>query len=364
MLSPHKLRNGLTTILFCTLFALSATSLKVQGAGAAKPGANGGAEATGAKANSGGQPEKDAPKIELVAPAYDFGTVTEGTPVQHVFTIRNAGKADLVIKAVHTSCGCTAAKPTKTKLAPGESSDLAVTFDTHYEKGHRSRMITVYTNDPLTPAATLTMAGDIKVLLEALPSEVNFGTVRRATEQTRQVKLVYTGEGPLKLEGISNANPNIKARAIPAKDAGAAQEIEVSLLKTMPAGPFYDAVQVVTSQKKMAVPVFGRVAGDLGTEPAQVSFGIVPHGRGAQRILRFTNSGNRPVKVLSISSSSPSVAAKAEETKPGREYKIIVELSRGAPQGQVRGKLLINTDDPEEKSLSVFFYGIVGALSS
>ena len=313
---------------------------------------------------AGPKTEASAPKVELVAPVYDFGTVVEGTLVQHVFTIRNAGRGELLIKAVHTSCGCTAGKPTKVKLAPGESSDLVVTFDTRFEKGHRSRTITVYTNDPSNPAAVMTMQGEIKVVLEAVPSEVNFGTVRRGTEQARQVKLLFSGEGPLSLRSISNANRNIKVTAEPTKDGGADRVIEVALLKAMPPGPFYDAVQLVTNQKTVSIPVFGRVAGDLSTEPPQVSFGIVPRGRGAERILRLTNSGQRPIKVLSVSSSSPSVAAKAEETKPGREYKITVELSRGAPQGQVRGQLLITTDDPQEKSLSVFFYGIVGSLSS
>ncbi len=322
------------------------------------------ATAPEAGAPAGARAGATAPRIELAAPVYDFGTAVEGTLVQHVFTIRNAGRGDLLIKAVHTSCGCTAAKPTKAKLAPGESADLAVTFDTRFEKGHRSRMITVYTNDPANPAAILTMEGEIKVVLEALPSEVNFGTVRRATEQTRQVKLVYTGEGPFKLQSISNASPNIKVTAAPAKDGGPGQVIEVSLLKGMPTGPFYDSVQLVTNQKKVALPVFGRIAGDLSAEPPQVSFGIVPRGRGAARVLRLTNSGQRLLKVLSVSSSSPSVAAKAEETKPGKEYKITIELSRRAPQGQVRGRLLITTDDPQEKSLSVFFYGIVGSLNS
>jgi hypothetical protein len=356
--------HGLTAALLAAMAVLSAANLCADSRGGSKSPAAQSANPVAPQASEGAQAKGSAPKIEVASPMYDFGTVIEGTPVQHVFTIRNAGGADLIIKAVHTSCGCTVAKPTKVKLAPGDSSELAATFDTRFEKGHRWRTITVYTNDPSNPATTLTMGGEIKVLVEAVPSEVSFGTVRRGTEQNRQVKLVYAGEGPLHLNSIASASPNIKVSTVPTKGDSASQVVEISLLKTMPAGPFYDTVQLVTPQKTVIVPVFGRIAGDLDTEPPQVSFGIVPRGRGAERILRLTNSGQRPVKVLSISSTSPNVAAKVEETKPGKEYKITVELSRGAPQGQVRGKLLITTDDPQEKSLSVSFYGIVGALNS
>jgi len=39
-----------------------------------------------------------APKILAVEPVYDFGEARQGEKVEHVFQIRNAGMADLVIK--------------------------------------------------------------------------------------------------------------------------------------------------------------------------------------------------------------------------------------------------------------------------
>ncbi|GEM_PF-362019 len=305
------------------------------------------------------------PKIEVVSPRYNFGSVLEGTLIRHAFTLRNAGQADLVIKAVHAACGCTAGKPARQILKPGESTDLDVTFDTHFEKGYRSRTVTVYTNDPVNPAVDLILEGQIRVELEARPSELNFGTVRRGQELTRDVEVVFTGEGPFEIRGVSNSNSNIEAQVISsAKASKANSRLRITLRKTMPVGPFYDTVQVVTSRETLVVPVFGRVIGDLIADPPQVSFGVVGRGHPTERILRLTNAGQKPIKIIAISSSNPSVTAKAEETKPGKEYKIVVELLKDAPEGQVRGALRVVTDSPTETSLTIPFYAIVGGLRS
>ena len=68
-------------------------------------------------ASSGG-----VPKAEAIDPMFNFGAAPSGPPVKHVFKIRNAGTGTLTIDGVTTSCGCTAAKPTKNSLAPGEVS--------------------------------------------------------------------------------------------------------------------------------------------------------------------------------------------------------------------------------------------------
>ena len=110
------------------------------------------------------------------------------------------------------------------------------------------------------------------------------------------------------------------------------------------------------------VPVYGRVVGDLVTEPAQVSFGILPHGEGARRIVRLTNNGPHPVAIKQVASTNPAVVAQAAPIEAGKQYKITLELRKGTPDGQLRGQLVIKTDNPEQTSLMVPFYGIVGSF--
>ena len=72
-------------------------------------------------------------------------------------------------------------------VAPGDSSDIAVAFDTHFQKGHQVRTITVATNDPNNPQVALTVQGIVKKQVEAVPGEVAFGDVKRGTEDYQGV---------------------------------------------------------------------------------------------------------------------------------------------------------------------------------
>ncbi len=298
------------------------------------------------------------PQIEAPAPVYDFGTVLEGTPVKHDFTIKNTGQADLIIGQVQTSCGCTAAKSDRQRLRPGEQTELPVTFDTRHEKGRASRRIDVYTNDPKTPDLTLEIQGVIRRESEAIPDQVIFQGVKKGSEQTQEVAIKYNGTAPrdFKITRISNSNPNIVVKQMPDL------KLKVTLLKTMPVGPFDDTIEIATTGRPIEIPVDGRVVGDLITEPAQVSFGILPHGQGAMRIVRLTNNGTRSVSITGVSSTSPAVIARADPITPGKQYKITLELRKGTPDGQLHGQLLIKTDDPEQTSLTIPFYGIVGSF--
>jgi Protein of unknown function (DUF1573)/Flagellar-associated PapD-like len=311
-------------------------------------------------------PPGEEPKAAVTNPLYDFGTALEGTMVKHTFTIKNNGKGYLDIRGVKTSCGCTTGSPTKMHVAPGDTSDIDVAFDTHFQKGHQVRTITAFTNDPNNPQVAMTMQGIVKQQVDAQPSQVSFGSVKKGTEDTRDVLIndLYPVHGPFSVGPISNSNSSIKVVQEKRPDGKPGAMLKVSLLKTMPVGPFDDTIKIITNRVPLQVDVFGTVTGDLNIDPAQVSFGIVPSGQDVVRIFKLSNQGPHPVKVLEVASSSPAVAATAEPVTPGREYKVTVTLRHGTPDGQLRGDLTIKTDDPEQTTLKVPFYAIVGQFKT
>jgi hypothetical protein len=310
-------------------------------------------------------PPGPQPKVQVENPLFDFGTATEATMVNHTFKLKNVGKGRLVITNVKTSCGCTAAKPDKSNLGPGEETEIAVGFDTHFQKGHQVRTITVSTNDPNTPQTIMTIQGVVKQQVSATPSDVAFGKVKQGTEVTKEVIIsdLTNRRDPFIVSDVTNSNPAIKVEKLNRPDGKPGALLKVTLTKAMPAGSFDDTINMTTSRIPLKVDVFGQVTGDLSVDPAQVSFGIVPHGGEAMRMVKLTNEGSKPVKVLGITSSEVSVSASAEPIDGSKDYKIIVQLHRGTPDGQVRGQLEIKTDDPEQQVLNVHFYGIVGQFS-
>jgi hypothetical protein len=310
-------------------------------------------------------PPGPQPKVQIENPLYDFGSATEATMVNHTFKLKNVGQGRLVISHVKTSCGCTAAKPDKNTLGPGEETEISVGFDTHFQKGHQVRTITAFTNDPNTPQAIMTMQGVVKQQVSATPADVAFGTVKQGTEVTKEVIVsdLTNRKDPFIVSEVTNANPAIKVEKANRPDGKPGALLKITLTKAMPAGSFDDTVKMTTSRIPLQVDVFGQVTGDLSVAPAQVSFGIVPHGQEATRMVKLTNEGSKPIKVLGITSTAVPVSASAEPIDGSKDYKIVVQLHRGTPDGQIRGQLQIKTDDPEQQVLNVPFYGIVGQFS-
>src|SRR5512146_176668 len=289
------------------------------------------------------------PRAEVAEPAYNFGTAPGGPPIEHVFMIKNVGSAPLEIKNISSSCGCTAAKPSKTTLAPGEVSTIAASVDTHFEQGHSLSVITLTTNDPANASLQLRMEGVIKPQVEAQPMDIDFGSVRRGTGMVREVVISDTVGGTgFALKSVKNESPYIKVTESARTDGKPGALLHVTLLPTMPPGPISDTLRIDTSRAPLRVAILGVVTGDLTVKPPQVSFGILPHRQGAVRILRLSNQGSRAVKVLGVESTSNSVVAQIAPVTPGKEYKLTVALRPNPPDGQIRGALTIRTDDPQQ----------------
>jgi hypothetical protein len=312
-----------------------------------------------AAAASSGPP----PKIAVPDAVFDFGAAPQGPPVVHSFTIRNTGQADLVIGSVQSSCGCTVAQTSKKLLHPGESTQITATFDTRHERGNVSRQIDVFSNDPKTPDQALTIKGTVTVEAEAVPGELSFGTLRKGAgaEQTIAIRQLGKGSG-FQVIKTSNTNAHILVSRLPANGASARFQIKVA--PEMPIGPFEDTITIATNHQPIEVPLYGTVVGDLKTEPAQVSFGILPHGQGAVRYVRLVNGSPHPVAVKAVKSTNSAVTAKAAPLENGKQYRITLELRPGIPDGQLHGQLNIQTDDPDQPLVSVPYFGIVGSFKS
>lgn len=74
---------------------------------------------------------------------FDFGTVTEGDIVKHIFKLKNDGAGKVKILKTETSCGCTTAKGAIREYAPGESGEMEVVVDTRDKKGIIVKTVTV-----------------------------------------------------------------------------------------------------------------------------------------------------------------------------------------------------------------------------
>jgi hypothetical protein len=84
--------------------------------------------------------------IEFAEPVFEFGQIKEGAEVAHTFTLKNTGKAPLIISEVRASCGCTQPEFSKNPVLPGKTSDIKVTFKSEGQVGKQQKIITIHSN--------------------------------------------------------------------------------------------------------------------------------------------------------------------------------------------------------------------------
>src|SRR5690606_15385077 len=62
--------------------------------------------------------------------SYDFGNVASGSDARHQIEVKNIYKEQVRILHVGTTCGCTAAQPSKEILETGETAYIEVVMNT------------------------------------------------------------------------------------------------------------------------------------------------------------------------------------------------------------------------------------------
>ena len=105
------------------------------------------------------------PKMAFETMELDYGTIEQDSEPVRTFTFTNTGTEPVLIMNARGSCGCTVPTVTKAPVAPGESSDIKVRYDTHRIGQFRKR-VTLTTNIPGDPIV-LTIKGKV----EAKPEE-------------------------------------------------------------------------------------------------------------------------------------------------------------------------------------------------
>ncbi len=101
-------------------------------------------------------PQGEVPKFEFEESAYDFGAITEGDVVEHIFKFVNTGEAPLVIQSASASCGCTVPSYPREPIAPGEEGEIQVKFNSANKPGIQNKTVSITANtDPSITRLTI-----------------------------------------------------------------------------------------------------------------------------------------------------------------------------------------------------------------
>lgn len=89
---------------------------------------------------------QELPVMTFGETMHDFGEIKEGMVVNHTFTFKNEGEGPLIISNAQGSCGCTVPRWPREPIAPGETGEIHVSFNSQGRAGQQNKRVTLTTN--------------------------------------------------------------------------------------------------------------------------------------------------------------------------------------------------------------------------
>jgi Protein of unknown function (DUF1573) len=304
-----------------------------------------------------------APKLVASETMREAGKVSRGDQITQEFELRNDGDADLAIRSVQPSCGCTVAAFDR-KIEPGKTGKVKVVIHTDGFTGAIAKAVTVYSNDPATPRLVLTVKAEITAHVLAEPSYVRFVQTQTMAPETTGVTVWSPDDPKFAVTGADSTLSYVSAEVRPAADTekvaegtGPQWRVEVSLAADAPVGPLSDFVVLRTNHPQQAtlqVPLSGVVRPVLHLSQEAARFGDISlAGQAREVVLTLINFGDQPVEVSSVHADTEGVSARAEVVESGKRWKIVVALAPSMPKGKIDAHLEIETTSPVIPELEV-----------
>ncbi|HEX9460771.1 MAG TPA: DUF1573 domain-containing protein [Thermoanaerobaculia bacterium] len=312
-----------------------------------------------------------APRLTIVEPIKDYGTISKGEKLDWSFIVKNTGDADLQIISAKPGCGCTVADFDKV-IKPGETGKVTAHVDTTAFAGPIAKTVTLETNDLTTPTSQLTIHAIVKPYVEAFPAGFVRFNLLQGEAESQNVILYSEEEEPFAVTKVElpidpTTNEPVKwvnaiyekiaTEADKAPNVGRPGQDQYRLKITVGGpdtklGPLSDKVHIITTSKHQPdyfVSISGVVRPPFRVEPTALNFGEVsPVDVAATRtVILHSNNLRAPESfvVSKVESSIPTVVSSVKPTANKGEYEVTLQIAKDAKPGDVDGTVKIYTND-------------------
>jgi hypothetical protein len=306
--------------------------------------------------------EAKAPRLTIVEPVKDFGTVAKGDKIDWSFAVKNTGDADLQILAARPACGCTVADFDKV-IKPGEMGKVTAHVDTTNFTGPITKSVTIETNDPNTPSSVLNLQAIVKPYVDALPAGFIRYNIIQGDAEMQTFTLVSDEEAPFEITKVDVPGDYVKVAwtkvdkpedLLKAGRVGQNQyRFNVTLGGTnAPVGPLAERIRIQTNsthQPEYLVSISGLVRPSIRVEPQAVNFGeVAPSDAAAVRTVLLHSMDAKTPAAFNVTRAESSTSAITAEVMPSTtpgDYQVSLKVARNAKPGDVIGTVKIYTTD-------------------
>jgi hypothetical protein len=153
---------------------------------------------------------------------------------------------------VQPGCHCTTAGDWTHKIAPGQTGEIHIQFDSTSFRGNVTKTITVTSNDKLAPVQTIKLEGSIWRQLEVNPQFAYINVRPDVTSNSTVVHITNQSGQPVTLSPPTSANGAFKA-SLTTVTPGQAFDLIVTAVPPLSPGNTTGTISVKTSLTNMPV---------------------------------------------------------------------------------------------------------------
>ncbi|HEX3625547.1 MAG TPA: DUF1573 domain-containing protein [Verrucomicrobiae bacterium] len=296
------------------------------------------------------------PIIQFETNFCDLGKLAVPGTVSGAFKFKNTGTALLELAPPDTSCGCTVAKVTPDKLAPGKTGELTYTINLEHVMGQVQKQIMVHSNDPKTPEVDLTVQLDYTPLYELSPMVLRMALPADKDEAQASFTIVRNDGQPLGLKKLVASQKWLTA----ALDPSTTPKTNSALVNVTIRRPEHPPSKLIGNVQLWAGDEADRpvqtmflscdLQGELTATPSQIYWVIPDFGDSITnypepaltRTVELKSILDEPVKISSVQSSIKGLSAEITSSESGKLFTLILKFAE-LPHAFTSGDVTIDT---------------------
>ena len=297
------------------------------------------------------QAAQDVPVISFPTTHHDFGKIPPDRKALYRFKVTNTGKAQLNITRLNPSCGCTYTMLGKWSLAPGESTEVEVTFNPAGFRGAVRKSLQVVSNDPVNPNTTLTF--EANVVHDISPDTTALFINDMLRTQSRKVSVhLRSGNGkPVQVRETKAPGAPYLSAAVHAEGNDAVLDVTLDGRK-IPHGKTTgaDNLTVITTSDRtpvIQIVVQWELKAHVVASPDRLAW-VEPAGKRLQQNIQLSQVDGRPFRVTGVRSTLPALQIQGLSKAAAAVQNVTVVLGANAKPGTYNENITLTLDDPDQ----------------
>ncbi len=258
---------------------------------------------------------------------------------------------------------------TDTDIPPGGEGKIEVTFDSKHKTGQQKKSITVESNDPKNPRATLNITAFVEIVFGFEQYSLDVGRVRKGKQVSISTSMIVKDPSIAKTVAFTSSSPQFSAKVVQAVPGSGSTPgrltIEVHGTSDIPVGRINAALTARAGDgatPDATLPITGTVVGNVDITPEAVQFFVdtsKTNSESVKQVVKVISTvDGAQVHILSVKDVDQRLMFHVDTLVADKQYEVTLVPIPAVMKARtnVSGAITITTDDKEQPETPVTYW--------